>query len=210
LAYQQARALLAKPDLTAARRQFELAESAGYRTAQVDLANLLVDGSAGMLDPTHAVALYEKAWQDGVPIAAYELGRLYETGVAGTGVKFPADQAKAWVWYRKGAEAGEPTALARFGERDERNALAEQDPSKGNALLLEAFRFYAAAAERAYEQDWPDEAWRNWRHRRATLARLLAREGMMSEVAEAYAAIRGPLNLSAAARWKKIKPTLPL
>jgi hypothetical protein len=33
-------------------------------------------------------------------------------------------------------------------------------------------------------------AWRNWRYRRATLARMLARDGMMQQVAEAYAAAR--------------------
>jgi energy-coupling factor transporter ATP-binding protein EcfA2 len=48
----------------------------------------------------------------------------------------------------------------------------------------------AAAAEHAHDEDWPDEAWRNWRYRRATLARLLAREGMMQQVAEAYIAAR--------------------
>jgi hypothetical protein len=48
--------------------------------------------------------------------------------------------------------------------------------------LLSAFRFYAAAAERARDAAWPDEAWRHWRYRRATLARLLAREGMMGQV----------------------------
>jgi hypothetical protein len=49
---------------------------------------------------------------------------------------------------------------------------------------------YAAAAERAQDEAWPDDAWRNWRHRRATLARLLAREGMMQQVADAYVAAR--------------------
>jgi len=28
--------------------------------------------------------------------------------------------------------------------------------------------------------------WRNWRYRRATLARLLAREGMMQQMGDAY------------------------
>ena len=61
--------------------------------------------------------------------------------------------------------------------------------SKAHALLLRAFRFYAAAAERAHDEDWPDEAWRGWRYRRATLARLLAREGMMTQVADAYTSV---------------------
>jgi TPR repeat protein len=102
---------------------------------------------------------------------------------------FNADTSKAWSWYQKGADAGEPNTLARFAERDERNALVQTDALKRNAQLLQAFALYAAAAERAREEDWPDGAWKGWRYRRATLARLLAREGMMQQVADAYAAM---------------------
>jgi WD40 repeat protein/serine/threonine protein kinase/TPR repeat protein len=188
--YQWARALLAKNDFTGARRQLELAVSKGYPAARVDLGNLLMDRTAVGVDPQRAVLLYEKAWRDAVPIAAFALGRLYEVGVPGQPDAVRTDVTQAWNWYQKGADAGEPTALARFGERDEQAALAEQDPLKAHALLLRAFRFYAAAAERAHEEDWPDEAWRRWRYRRATLARLLAREGMMTQVADAYTSVR--------------------
>jgi serine/threonine protein kinase/TPR repeat protein len=188
--YQLGRALLAKHDVPSARRQFELAVSKEYPAARIDLGNLLLDGAAGIVDPQRAVSLYEKAWRDGLPIAAFALGRLYETGVPGAAVKVETDPALAWAWYQKGADAGEPNALACFGERDEQNALAVPDPSKAHTLLLRAFRFYAMAAERAHEEGWPDEAWRNWRYRRATLARLLAREGMMTQVADAYTSVR--------------------
>ena len=96
----------------------------------------------------------------------------------------------AWSWYRKGADIGEPNALARFGARDDAAAVAESSPQKKNALLLKAFSSYAAAAERALAESWPDDTWRHWRYRRATLARLLAREGMMSQVADAYMAVQ--------------------
>ncbi|HMC48957.1 MAG TPA: hypothetical protein VKJ77_26825, partial [Caballeronia sp.] len=191
--YQMGRALWAKHDVKGARQQFELAVSGGYRAARVDLASLLVDASGGMLDPERAVSLYEKAWREGVQIAAFELGHLYEEGVSGSDAAAPGklqpDLAKAWSWYQKGANAGEPNALARFAERDDHNAVAQNDPPKRNALLLQAFRLYAAAAERAHDEDWPDNAWRHWRYRRATLARLLAREGMMQQVADEYTAI---------------------
>jgi TPR repeat protein len=200
--------LLAKPDVTGARQQFERAVSEGYRAARIDLANLLVDASADMLDPELAVSLYQKAWQDGVPIGAFELGHLYELGVSGShGAgqgKLPPDLAKAWAWYEKGADAGEPDALARFAERDERNALAETDPQKSNALLLQAFRFYAAAAEQAHDEDWPDDAWRHWRYRRASLARLLAREGMMREVAEVFEDVRARYAAQSPAIWQRL------
>ena len=146
------------------------------------------------MDPGRAISLYEKAWEDGVPIAAFELGRLYEQGVPDAGAATPAarqpDPSKAWSWYRKGADVGEPNALARFGERDEAAAVIESSPQKKNALLLKAFASYAAAAQRAQIEDWADDAWEDWHYRRATLARLLAREGMMSQVADAYIAVR--------------------
>ena len=156
----------------------------GYRAARVDLADLL--------DPVRAVSLYKKAWQDGVPIAASRLGHLYEYGLQGrnksASVALQSDASQAWLWYQQGADAGEANALARFAERDENNALTATDVSKRNAQLLQAFALYAAAAERANEEGWPDDAWKHWRYRRASLARLLAREGMMQQVADAYAA----------------------
>jgi len=187
--YQMGRALLAKHDVKGATRQLELAVSKGYRAARVDLGDLLVNVSMGMPKPEPAIALYEKAWQSGVPIAAFRLGYLYEFGgTRGTGAAAVAKLAgmSAWIWYERGADVGEPNALARFAERDESSALAENNPSRRNAILLRAFGYYAAAAERAHDEDWPDEAWRHWRYRRASLARLLAREGMMQQVADAY------------------------
>jgi WD40 repeat protein/serine/threonine protein kinase/TPR repeat protein len=172
--YEMGRVMLAKGDPEAARREFEIAVGKGYRAARIDLAQL------GAAD--RAVELYEQSWQQGVPYAAFELGRLYETGVA-------ANSADAWRWYRLAADAGEPNALARLAEREERAALAESDARKRTEHLFAAFTLYAAATERARLEDWPDEAWRTWRYRRATLARLLAREGQMQRVANGYSAI---------------------
>jgi TPR repeat protein len=189
------RVLLAKGDANGARRRLEAGVSSGYRAARVDLADLLVNASARMLDPGRAASLYETAWMEGVRFAAFRLGHLYEYGLltseASAPVAFRPDPSKAWQWYQRGADAGEPNALARFAEREDRDALAETDPSKRTALLLQAFAHYAAAAERANNEGWPDDAWKNGRYRRATLARLLASEGKMQQVAEAYAAIGG-------------------
>jgi hypothetical protein len=69
-------------------------------------------------------------------------------------------------------------------------AFTNEDTAAKNQLLLEAFKYYAAASERAGIEDWPDDTWRNWRYRRASLARVLARKGMMQEVADAYETVR--------------------
>jgi hypothetical protein len=206
--YQMGRALLAKHDVTNAKREFELARSKGYRAAAIDLANVLQDRSAGMFDPASAITLLERAWNDKIPIAAYELGQFYEVGLpiaaAGVDPKLQADLAKAWSWYQKGADVGEPNALARFAERDENNALAESSAAKRNSLLLQAFTRYAAAAKRAHDDDWPDDAWKSWRYRRATLARLLAREGMMQQVADAYGTVLTQFAARPPTTWERM------
>jgi len=191
--YQMGRALLAKRDIKGAQRQWEIAASRNYAAAHIDLANLLIDKVVGEPNPSRAALLYELAWQEGVEIAAFRLGHLYEHGSSSSEgasqVEFQPDLAKAWVWYQRGADVGEPNAVARFADRDERAALVERDPSKSNSLLLRAFSQYASASERAKRTNWPDEESRYWRYRRATLARLLAREGLMQEVADAFAKV---------------------
>ena len=210
--FQMGRALLAKNDPNGAQRELAIAVSKGYRAAQIDLANLLVDGSAGLLEPARAVTLYEKAWQDDVPIAAYELGNLYEHGAQGertmARTELQPNLTKASYWYQKGADAGEPNALARLGGHSEASAVSENSPLKKKALLLKAFVSYAAAAERAQAEDWPDDAWKDWDYHRATLARLLAREGMMSQVAIAYTQVLKKWNARAPTWLERMKAAL--
>jgi WD40 repeat protein/class 3 adenylate cyclase len=91
-----------------------------------------------------------------------------------------------------GARTGEPDTLGRLARREEVSAIGQPSTSKRDALLLMAFRDFAAAAARAQAEGWPDDAWRHWRYRRATLARLLARDGMMQQVADAYARVSKP------------------
>jgi WD40 repeat protein/TPR repeat protein len=210
--FQWGRALLAKGDLPGAKSQFELAISRGSRAARIDLANMLTNPIAGVTDTRQAILQYQQSWESGIPIAAYELGHLYENGMpsstAGAPVTFAPNLATAWSWYQKGADVGEPTALARFAERDEKSAGMETDPSKRDALLLHAFAYYAAAAERAHDEDWPDDAWRNWRYRRATLARLLAHEGMMQQAADAYREVHERWSPHPLTVWQKIEAKL--
>jgi eukaryotic-like serine/threonine-protein kinase len=188
--YEMGRALVAKGDLQGARHWFELAVNAGYSAAQIDLADLSTSRAFPGLDPGEALTLYTRAWQQGVPIAAFRLGALYERGaqpLAGGDTIIRANESKAWEWYRKGADAAEPNSLARFAARDETAALGTADASARRGLLLKAFSSYAAAAMIAYRENWPDSAWKHWRYRRASLARILAADGMMQPVADAFA-----------------------
>jgi TPR repeat protein len=186
--YQLGRALYSKGDFRAARRELEMAVSKGYEAASVDLALLLADPRAGMLDLTRAIGLYQRAWDHKVVAAGYELGMLYESGRSPTPgrVGLTPDPKGAWIWYEKAAAAGEPSALARIAEREENAARRSVSSIDSNALLLRAFQYYSAAAERGNLEGWPDETWRNFRYRRATLARLLAKRGLMEAVAQAY------------------------
>ena len=183
--YQHGRALWASGDVAGARRDLEAAVAANYRSAGIDLARLLSQPSAGMLDLNRAVALYEHAWAEGVTVAGFALGSLYEQGVtpaAPGGSMITPDSVKAWAWYRKAASAREPNSLARFAEK------AGTDVS--GVSLLESFKYYAAAAHRAELEDWPLSEWKDWRYHQASLARLLARAGQTQEVARAYDEIR--------------------
>jgi WD40 repeat protein/tRNA A-37 threonylcarbamoyl transferase component Bud32 len=192
--YQRGRAHMASGDLPAAKVDFERAVAAQYRTAAIDLGLLISTSANGMLNAARAIELFERAWKNGVSIAAFELGTLYEHGVKRAGSQndyaIASDESRAWIWYRQGAEAGEPNALARYAEKAESEAGTLEGAERTNSRLLEAFKYYAAAADRARREDWPDDAWRIWRYRRASLARLLAREGMMREVADAYDGVR--------------------
>jgi eukaryotic-like serine/threonine-protein kinase len=180
--YEMGRILVAKGDTEGARRQLEIAVAKGYRAAGIDLADLLTIKPSSKLDADRAVSLYEQAWRQRVPIAAFRLGHYYEyPGAAAT-----QGASQAWRWYQQGADAGEPSALARLAEREESNALVEPDSVKRTTQWLQAFKLYAAAAERARLESWPDDAWKAWRQRRSSLARVLAREGLMQQVADAY------------------------
>jgi hypothetical protein len=79
--------------------------------------------------------------------------------------------------------------LAKLGEEAYEAAYSAQTPGDRNAHLLEAFRSFALAAAQAESENWADDRWREWRHRRASLARLLARAGMLENVADIFAGI---------------------
>jgi WD40 repeat protein/serine/threonine protein kinase len=195
LRYQSGRAQMANGNLAAARRELAEAIARGYRAAWVDLGTLLSDPAYNAVDLAQAKSSYERAWNEGVTAGAFQLGSLYERA---------ADEARAWQWFQKAADAGQPDALVRFALRAEAAAYSTADPAQRNTRLLEAFKYYAAAVARARNEDWPDATWRNWRYRRASLARLLAREGLMQEVADVYDAVRIQYTAATPGAWHRL------
>jgi WD40 repeat protein/serine/threonine protein kinase len=192
--YQSARAQMASGNLAAAKREFEQAIARGYQAARVDLGTLLSEPAYKLVDLAQAKSLYERAWNEGVAAGAFQLGSLYERG---------GDERVAWQWFQKAADAGQPDALVRFALRAETAAYGAADSERRDQMLLEAFKFYAAAAGRARDEDWPDETWRNWRYRRASLARLLARDGKMKQVADVYEAARIQYSPATPGAWHR-------
>src|SRR5262249_3766049 len=79
--YQHGRALMAAGRSVEARRELEEASARGYRVAGVDLARLLLQSPSGMGDLQRSVSLLQQAWKEGVTIAGFELGSLYERGI---------------------------------------------------------------------------------------------------------------------------------
>jgi hypothetical protein len=77
-----------------------------------------------------------------------------------------------------------------LAEEAEEAAFVATTDAQRNAHWLDAFSYFAAAAARARSEGWSDDSWRRWRYRRASLARLLARAGMMEQVAERYESVR--------------------
>jgi WD40 repeat protein/serine/threonine protein kinase len=98
----------------------------------------------------------------------------------------------------------EPDRLARLGADADEAAFRAATAADRNAHFLEAFRCFAAAAARAQSEGWPDEAWSGWRYRRASLARLLARAGMMTEVSNVYKRIRGQYAPPSPSVWERM------
>ncbi len=118
-------------DSLEARRHFERAATAGSGHAKVALAYLYLVGEGGPMDPRHARDLYAEAAAEGFASAFTGLGHLHESGPE-------PDRTLAETWYRRGAEADDPTAQYRLG----RLLLAES----GRDRLEEAVHWLQRAA----------------------------------------------------------------
>ncbi len=130
------------------------------------------------------------AWSRAAQIDVLSDIELNRLGLPAASRRQNAD--REWLGDSGDRQARDPGALGRLANREEMSAIRQPSPAKRNVRLLTAFEHYAAAAAHAQAEGWPDDAWRRWRYRRASLARLLAHEGMMRQVADAYERASGP------------------
>jgi WD40 repeat protein/serine/threonine protein kinase len=86
------------------------------------------------------------------------------------------------------SDVAEPDSLPELASREELAAIGENDPAVRDQRLLRALALYSTAAEQGRLQGRSDDRFRHWCYRRASLARVLAAEGLMQQVAQSYQA----------------------
>ena len=134
-----------------------------------------------------------RVWDARIPILEHQIAwaeaAQFEVLSPSVRLALGLPASRAWLGYRKPAESRDPNALGRLAEEAEGAALVAKTDALRSAHLLDAFKYFAAAAARAQSEGWSDGTWRHWRYRRASLARVLARAGMMEQVAESYESV---------------------
>jgi WD40 repeat protein/serine/threonine protein kinase len=154
-------------------------ETAAFSPDGRRIVSASTDGTARVWDARSVTLAQQLAWAE-----AAQFDGLSNSDRLALGL--PAEAQP-----RERPRSHEPDALARRGAEADEAAFRASSAADRNTHFLEAFTFFTAAGARAHEEGWPDEALSGWRYRGASLARLLARAGMMAEVADGYERIRG-------------------
>lgn len=91
----------------------EMLLTKGNYAACFDLGQLYYLGDKGVQKDIHrAMSYFRKAADNGIAMAAYQLGRIYECG---EGDMLPADQMQSYEWYARAASEGLPEAENNLG-----------------------------------------------------------------------------------------------
>lgn len=151
-------------------KNLELLVDEGNYAACYDLGQLYYHGGNGMeKDIRKAILYFIKAADNGIPEAAYQLGKIYETGVENV---LAADQRLSFEWYTRAAEACIPEAENNLGscyffgrgvdvDYDRAFCLYSSAAKKGN-IEAEMNVGICYAAGRGVEQDYT-LAYRWWK-----------------------------------------------
>ncbi len=165
------------------------------------------DNTARVWDAHISTLDHQIAWAEAAQFELLSSSARFAMGLpptTGDAYPLPDDGARRERGYRGPSESREPTSLALLAEEADTAALLAKTDNEKNTHSLEAFRYFAAAAARAQGKGWPDGAWRRWRYRRASLARLLARSGMMDQAAEIYENVRARNAPQPASLWDRL------
>lgn len=85
----------------------------GNHAAFFDLGQLYYQGDKGVKkDIFKAITYFIKAAENGIPEGAYQLGKIYGTGIEDI---LPADQFRSFVWYTQAAKYGLSEAQNNLG-----------------------------------------------------------------------------------------------
>lgn len=138
------------------------------------------DGTARVWDVRTPALESQIAWASAAQFNPLQSPERFRLGMA------PLTDVRSWPHAQSKCDQA-----VGAGYRSARIDLAKLLSLPDAGMLDVAYRKAAEAGDPgARRDDWPDEAWRVWRHRRAALARVLEREGMMQPVADAYDAVR--------------------
>jgi hypothetical protein len=173
--YLQGRALRAAGKTREAQSKFDEAWRKGYAASGVDAALLRIEQDHTRSVLESARSQLKQAWDKGVARAGTELARL------------DGGTAEGESWLRKAEAAGDPSAYALEGEWKDQRLLATHSDAEQLPQLLAGLKAYRQAAQLGETAGWPELTVRDWRFRRATLARMLAQRQKMHEAVQVIA-----------------------
>jgi WD40 repeat protein len=175
--YLQGRALWAAGKMTEAQLRFDEAWRKGHAASGVDAALLRIEQEHSDVTRASVRSQLQQAWTKGVARAGTELARL------------DGGNAEGEAWVRKAQKAGDPSAFALEGAWEDQHLLATQGDAQQLPLLLADLKAYRQAVQLGEAAGWPEQTVRDWRFRRATLARMLAQRQKMDEAVQAIASV---------------------
>ncbi len=123
-------------NLKKAVRYYQQAADLGDRTAQLALAQMVLNGQYDLIDPKKARRYLQKAAEPGSKLAQYQLAQMYLKGEGG----FKKDTQKAQEYLKLAAVQNYVPAQYELGVQYSLGKFVEKDPS-------EAFHWFKQAAK---------------------------------------------------------------